>query len=178
MQHVNWRHDMISATLVKCIKNLAMFRFSFCCLGPWLAWLWWWSPDRKCHDQVTDHELVAHNVTKHVMVAPTVWASPLIITIELVTLTWFCFSRNLSWLCQWHFAQLIAVKKKSWHSDWPSDGCKNVMKNALITPVVLSITSDYHNGARDANMHFVSARFFHYIDIHDCVSDILRHWSQ
>ena len=28
--------------------------------------------DLKCRDQVTDQELVAHNVTKHVMVAPTV----------------------------------------------------------------------------------------------------------
>ena len=28
--------------------------------------------DRKCHNQVTDQELVAHNVTKHVMVATTV----------------------------------------------------------------------------------------------------------
>ena len=28
--------------------------------------------DRKCRDQVTDQELVAHNVTKHVTVAPTV----------------------------------------------------------------------------------------------------------
>ena len=73
------------------------------------------------------------------------WVSPLIITVELVTLTLFCFSRNLSWLCQWHFAELITVKKRSWHSDWPSDGPRNVTKYALVTPIVLSITADYHN---------------------------------
>ena len=28
--------------------------------------------DRKCHDQLIAQELVAQNVTKHVMVAPTV----------------------------------------------------------------------------------------------------------
>ena len=58
--------------------------------------------DRKCLDQMTDQELVAHNVTKHVMIATTVWVSPRIIAVELVTLTLFCFSRNLPWLCQWH----------------------------------------------------------------------------
>ena len=65
-----------------------------------------------------DQELVVHNVTKHLMVATTVWVSPLFITVELVTLIWFCLSRNLSWLCQWHFAQLTTVKK-SWLSNWP-----------------------------------------------------------
>ena len=79
--------------------------------------------DWKCRDQVTDQELFAHNAIKHKTVAPTVWVSSLIMTIELVTLTWFCFSQNLSWLCQWHFAKLITVKKRSWQSDWPSDGC-------------------------------------------------------
>ena len=43
--------------------------------------------DRKCRDQVTDQELVAQNVTKHLMVAQTVRVSPLINTVELVTLT-------------------------------------------------------------------------------------------
>ena len=28
--------------------------------------------DRKCRDQVTDQELVAQNVNKHVMIRPTV----------------------------------------------------------------------------------------------------------
>ena len=68
----------------------------------------------KCHDQLSDQELVAkQNVTKHEMVATTVWVSSRNITVELVTLTLLCFSRNLSWLCQWHFAKLITVKKKS-----------------------------------------------------------------
>ena len=66
---------------------------------------------KKSHDIVTDQYLVAHNVTQHVMVATTVWVSSLIITVELVTLTLFCFNQNLSWLCQGHLADLITVKK-------------------------------------------------------------------
>ena len=116
--------------------------------------------DWKCHDQVTDQELVAHNVTKHVLVATTVRVSPLIITVELVTLTLLCFSRNLSWLCQWHFAKLIIVKKKSWYSDWPRVGRKNVTKHALVTPNILSIISDYHYWVRDADMDLVQSDFF------------------
>ena len=123
----------------------------------------------KCRDQVTDQNMVAHNVTKHVMVAPTVWVSPLIITVELVTLTWFCFSRNSSWLWQWHFAELITVKK-SWHSDWLGDGRKNFIKHVLVTPTVLSITFGYHNWVCDADMDFVSVRFLYDVD-----SDILQH---
>ena len=113
----------------------------------------------KCRHQVTDQELVAQHVTRYVMVTTIVRVSPLITTVELVTLTWFCFSRNLSWLCQWHFAELITVKKKSWHG-WPSVGSKNVTNHALITPIVLSIISDYHNWVRDADMDFVSVTFF------------------
>ena len=36
-----------------------------------------------------------------------------------------------------------------------------------------SITSDYHNWVRDADMGFVSVRLFYDID-----SDILQHWIQ
>ena len=98
-----------------------------------------------------------------VMVAPTIWVSPLIITGEIVTLTWFFFSARI---CHDYVsAELISVKKKSWHSDWPSDGRKNVTKHALVTPLVLSIISDYHNWVRDADMDFVSVRFF------------VRHWQ-
>ena len=113
--------------------------------------------DWKCRDQVLGAN---KNVTKHVIDPPTVWVSPLIITVELVTLTWFCFSRNITWLCQWHFATLITERiKKSWHSDWPSNSHKNVMKHALVTPTVLSITSDYHNWVRNADMDLISVRF-------------------
>ena len=124
--------------------------------------------DIKCRDQLTDQELVAQNVTKHVMVAPTVWISSLIITVELVTLIWFSFSRNLSWLCQWHFAELITAKKKSWHIDWPSDGRKNVMKHVLVTTIVLSITSNYHNWVRVADMNFGSVRYFMTLTVTFC----------
>ena len=73
----------------------------------------------------------------HVMVAPTVWVSSLIITIELVPLTWFCFSWSLAGLCQWHFAEQITVKKKSWQSDWQRDvGGLNVTKHASVTSTV------------------------------------------
>ena len=54
---------------------------SFCCLGSlartaYLPWLSWWSPT----ENVTTKWLTksCKNVTKHVMVAPTVWVSPLI----------------------------------------------------------------------------------------------------
>ena len=66
-------------------------------------------------------------------------------------------------------SELITVKKKSWHSDWPNDGRKNVIKH--VTPTILSIISDYHNWVRDADMDFVSVRFVYDID-----SDILQHW--
>ena len=46
------------------------------------------------------------------------------------------------------------------------------MKPVLVTPTVLSITSDYHNRVRDADMDFVSVRFFYDID-----SDIWQHWT-
>ena len=91
------------------------------------------------------------------------WSSHLIIIVERpVTLIWFCFSRNLSWLCQSDIFHNWSQQKKkmSWHSDWPNDGRKNVMKHVLVTPTVLSITSDYLNWVRDAVMDFVSVRFF------------------
>ena len=48
--------------------------------------------------------------------SPSMWWShqlfvTLIIPVELVTLTWFRFNPNLSWLCQWRFAKLITAKK-------------------------------------------------------------------
>ena len=73
--------------------------------------------------QVTAQEFVAQNITKHAMITTTVAVSPLIITLELETLTLFCFSRNLLWLCQWHFAKLITVKKSHDKCDWPSVEC-------------------------------------------------------
>ena len=56
--------------------------------------------DRTCHDQVTDQELVAQNLTKHVMVAATD-----------SRLHDFVSAETCLWLCQWHFAELITVKK-------------------------------------------------------------------
>ena len=34
------------------------------------------------------------------------------------------------------------------------------VKLVLVTPIILSIISDYHNSVRDADMEFVSVRFF------------------
>ena len=53
-----------------------------------------------------------------------------------------------------------------------TDSRQNDMKHALVTKIVLSITSDYHNCVRDADMDFVSVRFLYDID-----SDILQHWA-
>ena len=125
-----------------------------------------WSPT----DQATDHELVAQNVTKHVLVSKTVWVSPLIITVELSrTLTWFCFSRNLSWLCQWHFAELNIVKKS--HDKATDQALVAKMTRSThwshqsfwVIPLIITYL--------DVDMDFVSVRFFYDID-----SDILQHW--
>ena len=92
------------SALVVCVLLEPLARIAF------LPWLSWW--------------LLTENVTTKWLtkswsytmspstVAPTVSVSPLIITVELVTLTWFCFSWNFSWLCQWHFVALITVRKK------------------------------------------------------------------
>ena len=42
------------------------------------------------------------------------------------------------------------------------------MKHVLVTLIVLSITSGFHNWLRDADMDYVSVRYFYNID-----SDIL-----
>ena len=55
--------------------------------------------DRKCHDHVSDQEMgVKQNVTKHVIGPPTVWVSPLIISVVYVS--WFELRFNHE--CWWH----------------------------------------------------------------------------
>ena len=108
--------------------------YSFCFLEPLastaLPWPSWWSSAQN----VTTKWLTKSCVTKHVMDAPTVWVSPLIITVEPVTLTWFCFGicHDVAII----FCRIDHNKKKSSHSDWPSDGHKHVMKHVLVTLTV------------------------------------------
>ena len=59
--------------------------------------------------------------------------------------------------------------KMSRHCDWPIDGRKHVMKHVLITPIVLSITSDYHCTWRWYGICFSQICY-------DIDSDILQHW--
>ena len=127
--------------------------YSFSFLEPlaraaYLPWLSWWSPTENVATEWLTNGLVAHNVTKHVMVAPIVLSltsdhhsrvrdADIILFHYIVTL--FVLTMSVT------FCRTDYSKKKSWHSDWPSDGRKNVTKHALITPIGLSITSDYHN---------------------------------
>ena len=168
---------MLQRSVAKILKrversNRARNDALFCFLEPfartaYLPWLSGWSPAENDATKWLTQELIAHNV----MVATTVWVSPLIITVELVMLTLFCFSRNLSMTMSVTFCRTDHTKEKSWHSD--SDGRKNVTKHVLVTPIVLIITSDYYNCVRDADIVFVSVRFFYDINI-----DILQHWKK
>ena len=106
-----WACLLSLSSLMVCQVKQSKKPCSFCFLEP-LARTHRDDHRLKCRDQVTDQELVAHIVTKHMMVTTTVSVSPRINTLVLVTLTLFCFSRNLSWLCQWQFVDLIKVLKK------------------------------------------------------------------
>ena len=80
------------------------------------------------------------------------------------------FSRNLSWLDQWHFAELITEKTS--HDKVITKRWSLKYHQACIRDTdCLCLTYDYHNWVRDVEMDFVLFRFLYDID-----SDILRHW--
>ena len=68
---------------------------------------------QKCRNHVSDQELGANqNVTKHVISPPTVWVSPLIISVVYVIWFGLRFSHEFWWLKQWHLAALLTARKK------------------------------------------------------------------
>ena len=70
-----------------------------------------------------------------------------------------------------HFAKLITVKKSH---DIVTDKAM-VAKMSLITLIVLSFTSDYHNWVRDADMDFASVRFFMTLTVTFCSTEHTSH---
>ena len=84
-----------------------------------------------------------------------------------MTLTLFCFSRNLSWICQCRIDHSKKVMTKRLTKRW----LLKCHQASIDSTNCLSISFDYHNWVRNADIYFVSIRI-----LYDINSVILRHW--